>query len=77
MLKDSAVRQEIQKHTNRNIPQNIVFMIIQKLTRDNQKFIEKVISDTEKVQEIRNRGRTPPLKRLSYKIVQEVLNDNF
>ena len=76
MLKDNAIRTLIKRYaTDRQIPMKIVYLIEDKLTTHNRNYIKEVIEQATKLQNTRNKERVPPLKRLDYRIVKEVINN--
>ncbi len=76
MHKNGSIRDEIRQHTDKQIPPNVIFIISQKLAVVDRNMIKQIIVKTEKIQEERNNGRKPPVKRLSFRICEEVIKDD-
>ena len=78
MHKDSAIRDEVRLHTEKQVSVDIIVLIKQRLAAEDRDKIKRIIEATERLQEQRNKGKRSPVKRLSYKICEEVIsNDNY
>ena len=73
MIKNTELRQVISTFTDKQFSDRVVNYISFILIQNNKDLIKRIVSEAEKLQETRNQHRKPPLKRLSFRIIEEVV----